>query len=881
MASLGLRASLPLTVTDPGPARKTGIAFLSSFAAVAVGVGAARAATTSYVPVLLDDIAHRPGLIGLAMLTNALAGFFVPLGVGVWADRHRGRLPLIMGGVAVSALGLVAVALGSGTTFLLLTLAAGGVYVGLNIVQTAHRTLVPERFGERERPRATSAQELGQLLGALAGTVLGGVLVLAAPGLLFAALAAIVVLTALPTLRLSAVRQSARAPRSDRPATVASLGAALRRRGTRELLLAQGLWVGAYVGLTPFFALYAKDVLDMSTGAAGGLLAAFGLLTGAGMLLAARTPPALVRRTLAVGAAALGAGLSIAATGSTLAAVAAPFAIAALGAGVASSLGFVYFSRFIPEGETGRYSGAFLSVRALAAAAALPAAGLIVDLTGSYRALLAMGSLALVSVVPILRAERRDAAKVERAPIRSLAAVIPVYQSNRFADVALATADHVDRVILVDDGAPPAIAARLDAVIAERGYELVSLGANHGKGTAVAAGIRTALQRGTEPDAILVIDSDCQHPPAHIPEFLAAAAEADVVIGDRSADRSQMPPLRRLANTVSSLGFRLWSCRRLPDTQNGMRLLRVTALQNVPFPDGRYESESRHLKELVHAAMDIRWVKMPAIYNGEPSSFRPLADTLRVAREIVSPPRASEPLPGQGALARYARSFGPRLLAFLVLTIGVGVMLPALQALDERLFLSLNRLGDGPEWLYQALDPHSRNYALITVFAVAASLVVHRRLRYVGGAALAVVFAAFFSDVLLEVVQLGVDRARPEEALGSAAQLSHERSWSHIPSFPSGHLVVTAAMVAASAAAVPRLRAPLLLYLAAVAITRVTFGAHFPLDIAIGAMLGWEVGLFSAGAVAAAGLLPRAGLERRGLPKLAPPPEPLPGKRAP
>lgn len=50
------------------------LAFLLSFSAVAVGLGAARAATTSYVPVLLEEIAQRPGLIGLTMLSNALMG---------------------------------------------------------------------------------------------------------------------------------------------------------------------------------------------------------------------------------------------------------------------------------------------------------------------------------------------------------------------------------------------------------------------------------------------------------------------------------------------------------------------------------------------------------------------------------------------------------------------------------------------------------------------------------------------------------------------------------------------------------------------------------------------------------------------------------------
>jgi dolichol-phosphate mannosyltransferase len=873
MASLALRT--PPDESQSGDAlgdapltASVGLVFLLSFSAVAVGLGAARAATTSYVPVLLDEMAQRPGLIGLAMLSNALAGFFVPLAVGLYADRHPSRWPLIAGGVAISAGGLIAVALGSTTTYLLLTLAAAAVYVGLNIVQTAHRALVPERFADDARPHATSAQEIGQLVGALLGTVIGGVLVLAAPDLLFAALAAVAILTALPTLRLATVRRRAPAPAAARAATIASVSAALRRRGTRELLVAQALWVGAYVGLTPFFALYAKHVLGLSTGAAGGLLAAFGILTGAGMLYAARVRPERVRRTLTLGVGTLGAGLSLAAAGSTLAAVAVPFALAAVGAGIATSLGFAYFSRFIPAGETGRYSGAFLATRALAAAIALPTAGVIVDLTGSYRALLAMGSLALIAVIPIRLAERRVATAGTRTPIRSLAVVIPVFRSRRFADVAVATARHADRVILVDDGAPPAIAADLARVVDEHGFELVSMGANRGKGTALAAGIGAAMHRGATPDAVLLIDSDEQHPPERIPAFLDAAAHADVVIGDRSRDRRQMPALRRLANMASSLGMTVRTRRRIPDSQNGMRLLRVDALQRVPVSDGRYEAESRHLRELARARMEIAWVAMPAIYNGEPSSFRPVVDTLRVTREILRPRKVTAPLPSRRALLDYSGAFGSRLLALVMLAITVGAALPALQALDERAFLAINGLGDGPEWLYQALDPHSRNYALLVALAIAASLVVRRPLRFVGGAALAIVFAAFFADALLELVQLSVDRPRPEEAVGGIVQLSHDRSWAHIPSFPSGHLVVTAAMVAATATALPKLRTPLLLYLATVAITRMLFGAHFPLDVIVGAMLGWETGLFAAGLAAAAGLLPPVARERRTLPEL-------------
>ncbi|HEV3000543.1 MAG TPA: phosphatase PAP2 family protein, partial [Solirubrobacteraceae bacterium] len=401
---------------------------------------------------------------------------------------------------------------------------------------------------------------------------------------------------------------------------------AARTPGAREVLAAQVLWVFAYVALTPFMVLYAKHVLDLGAAAAGLLLAAFGLLTGAGMLAAGALAPDRVRRALIAGTLALGGGLLLAMPASSVAVAAAPFALAAVGAGVVTALGFPYFARFIPEGEAGAYSGVFFSGRAIASAVALPSAGGIVAATGSYRGLLGMGAAAVLAAVPLSRAEAR------RRP-------------------------------------------RLD------------------------------------------------------------------------------------------------------------------------------------------------------------------------------------PLPHRSALRGVVRAWAPRLSLGVLGVIAVGLALPALQGADERAFRAVNALGMGPEWLYQALDPHSRNYALLTLLAVLAGLAT-RRARYALGAALTIVFAAFASDAVLEIGQILFDRPRPEEALGAQAALVEGRTWAHIPSFPSGHLMVTAAMAAVLIHLAPRLRWPLLAYVAAVAVTRITFGAHFPLDVAVGAAVGWEVGVFSVALVRAGGLLP-------------------------
>ena len=237
---------------------------------------------------------------------------------------------------------------------------------------------------------------------------------------------------------------------------------------------------------------------------------------------------------------------------------------------------------------------------------------------------------------------------------------------------------------------------------------------------------------------------------------------------------------------------------------------------------------------------------MPAIYGGEPSSFRVVADTLRVARAVLGPaqPRPT-PAPDVAAIRGVISVWAGRIGLGMLLAWAVAAALPLLADTDERLFLAINGLGDGPEWLYQALDPHSRNYLLLAAAAAVAVLAATRRPRFAAGALVTMAFAGMFADLVLEILQLTVDRPRPEEALGAEALRSHGRHWSHIPSFPSGHLMVTTALVVAASAMAPVLRVPALAYLAAIAVTRVTFGAHYPLDVVVGAAVGWQVGAFS------------------------------------
>jgi membrane-associated phospholipid phosphatase/MFS family permease len=849
----------------PVDVRLGGPALLFAFSLAAVGAGAGRALTTTYLPLLLERIDDAPSLIGAVMTVNALAGFAVPIAVGVWSDRRGRRLPYIAGGAVLTAGGLVAVGLGSGTSYLALGLSAALVYVGLNALTTAHRAIVAEDVEDGRRPAATSAQEIAGLAGAVIAVAIGGALIEPAPAAAFALATLVVALTVVPTVVVSRrLRLGERPPAAaaERTARV-GLREALRRKGAGEILVAQVLWVFAYAALPSFFVLYAEHSLGLGVGVAGALPLGFGLLTAVGLVVAGRARPERVRPLLLSGAGLLGVGLLAAAPAGSLAAAAPGFAAAALGAGLVTALGFPYFARFVPDGEAGRYSGLFFAGRAVAAAAALPLAGLAVELSGSYTAILWLGAAALTALVPLALAERgRSPARTIRARPATVAAVIPVFASERAVEVARATLRHVDEVVLVDDGAPPEIAASLDALRGDDRVRVLTLSENGGKGSAVAAGAALLLAEPRPPEAIIVLDSDGQHDPERIPAFLEAARQADVVAGDRR-DRTGMPAIRRVGNRIASVALFLSTRTWIPDTQNGMRLFRSAVLRDLPLPPGGYDAESRHLRALLKTGRHVASVDVPTVYDGEPSNFRPVRDTVRVGRALVG--RATATFDGPDRAAGSAadalavlRAWAPRLGTLLLAAAALGLAMPLFQPVDNALFLAVNGLGDGPEWLYQAVDPHARNYVLLTALTVVAAALALRRPRYVLGAVLGVVLAAYLAGAAIEFVKLFVDRARPEEVLGAQVLLAEGRSWAHLASFPSGHLIVTAAMASAAAAAVPALRGPLLAYTVLIGVTRVLFGAHYPLDVVVGAVLGYEIGLFGARLMASARLLPVA-----------------------
>lgn len=185
------------------------------------------------------------------------------------------------------------------------------------------------------------------------------------------------------------------------------------------------------------------------------------------------------------------------------------------------------------------------------------------------------------------------------------------------------------------------------------------------------------------------------------------------------------------------------------------------------------------------------------------------------------------------------------LAAFAFLSIADEVAEGELNAVDERLFLSLRQAGDpavplGPPWLEEvALEVTTLGgYPLIVlaVVVVAGLLVVTRRY----GPALYVVLSVGSGALVSQALKHYYDRPRPD--------LAPHLDTVHTASFPSGHALAATVAYLTLAALVMRffddrrVRAYVLsvaIFVALiVGISRVYLGVHWPSDVAAGWALG-------------------------------------------
>ena len=206
------------------------------------------------------------------------------------------------------------------------------------------------------------------------------------------------------------------------------------------------------------------------------------------------------------------------------------------------------------------------------------------------------------------------------------AVVIPcLNEAMAVETIVRQTREYLPTVIVVDDGSSDGTGERA----ARAGADVLRHAEPQGKGAALQSGLKRARERGFA--WAMTLDGDGQHSPEDIPAFLQHASQTGpvLVVGNRMADPSRMPWLRRQVNRWMSRRLSRLAGRVLPDTQCGFRLFRIDAWSQLSITTRHFEIESEMLLAFVEAGHRIEFIPIRVIYKAEQSKIHPWRDTLR------------------------------------------------------------------------------------------------------------------------------------------------------------------------------------------------------------------------------------------------------------
>jgi dolichol-phosphate mannosyltransferase len=167
--------------------------------------------------------------------------------------------------------------------------------------------------------------------------------------------------------------------------------------------------------------------------------------------------------------------------------------------------------------------------------------------------------------------------------------IVPTYNERenirRLIDAVLRQDGRLE-MLVVDDGSPDGtgdIVREVEAV--DPRVHLLARSHKMGLGTAYIAGFRWALER--DYDYVLEMDADFSHDPVHLPQFLHAVEEADLVLGSRYQQGRVTVvnwPMNRLILSYSAnlyartvTGLPVW------DATGGFKCFRRSVLEAIDF----------------------------------------------------------------------------------------------------------------------------------------------------------------------------------------------------------------------------------------------------------------------------------------------------------
>ena len=139
-------------------------------------------------------------------------------------------------------------------------------------------------------------------------------------------------------------------------------------------------------------------------------------------------------------------------------------------------------------------------------------------------------------------------------------------------------------VLVVDDGSPDGTGEIVDDIaVGDSRVHIIHRPDKMGLGTAYLTGFKWALER--DYDYVFEMDADFSHDPAHLPQFLEAIKDADVVLGSRYRKGKvtvvNWPMTRLMLSYSANLYARFVTGLPLDDSTGGFKCFRSTVLKAI------------------------------------------------------------------------------------------------------------------------------------------------------------------------------------------------------------------------------------------------------------------------------------------------------------
>ncbi|MRR36597.1 polyprenol monophosphomannose synthase [bacterium] len=177
-------------------------------------------------------------------------------------------------------------------------------------------------------------------------------------------------------------------------------------------------------------------------------------------------------------------------------------------------------------------------------------------------------------------------ASADTTGVEKILVVIPTYNEAqnipRLLPEILRQSPALD-VLVVDDNSPDGTARIVRSIQGTNPrIHILERPGKMGLGTAYVAGFKFALERDYE--FVFEMDADFSHDPNEIPNFLAAAASADLVLGSRYTGGVRIlnwPMQRLLLSYFANIYARIMTGLRIDDATGGFKCFRRRVLASI------------------------------------------------------------------------------------------------------------------------------------------------------------------------------------------------------------------------------------------------------------------------------------------------------------